>query len=206
MTSQLTKSWRLPSNTGTLLVQTLRGPARPGPALLAGQYLDRWIGEPLSRPPLLEMFELAYGWTWPARFTGDRSPLRARLRANLALAFEAGSLMAADGIGTQASQGWTIRPPKEQPILFKRRQQLGPDDRIQDPEKILALLDDWLVTKATQGVIGKMYADLQNLPSGKAPAVFNPATVKLIRTALTKAIKEKTLVAVLPQGRSGVGR
>ena len=211
MTSTSSKSWRLPAGTETLQVQLARGASRPGPSHLVGLYLDQWIGDPVSRRALLEMFEASSGWSWPAWMTGGRTRLRAQLRASLAQAFDTGALVAipagAHGKtkpGAPTVRSWTLRPARGQEFQFKRREQLATDDRIQDPEKMLAFLDDWLTLPATRGVVAQMYADLQNLPPGKAPTTFNPATLKLIRTTLTKAIREKTIVAVQQQGGTTV--
>ncbi len=206
MSADIARSWRLPAGAGTVQVQLARPFTLAGRALATTRYLDQWISDPASRHALLEICEAASGCSWPGRMTGDRTRLRTHLKQRLELAFETGTLLAGSAGKNEtaaapgSSQSWTVRPKRGREVQFKRRELLGSDDRIQDPERILALLDDWLVTPATQGVLASMYAELQNLPAGKAPTTFNPATIKLIRNALTGAIRSKKIVAVLHQG------
>jgi hypothetical protein len=210
MNADTSKFWRLPAGTGTVRVQLARRSAPGSRTLATKQYLGQWMSDPMSRQALLEMWETASGWSWPARFTGDRTRLRCLLEECLEKSFDTRALVVTSpgksdtSAAPTAGQGWTVRPTRGREILFKRPEQLGSDDRIQDPEKVLALLDDWLAAPATQGVVARMYADLQNLPPGKAPTSFNPATLKLIRTTLTGAIRSKKIVAVLQQGGSTV--
>ena len=197
------RSWRLPSGAGSLQVQVQRKPGLPQWSALAA-HLDEWVRDPLCRPALLEMYEATGG------ASGGRMMARARLRLELESAFTSGALVTA--AKTQAGsktphttvQSWTLRPARNRELQIKRREFLTSDERMQEPEKLLAQLDDLMATPATRGAMAQMYADLKNLPKGQVPSPLNPVALRLMWTELTKAIQDKVIVSVLKQGGSAV--
>jgi hypothetical protein len=197
------RSWRLPSGAGSLQVRAQRKPGLPRWSPLTTQ-LEEWIRDPLCRPALLEMFDAAGG------AGGARTVARSTLRLELESAFAWGALVttAKTQAGSKSAhataQSWTLRPTRHREVQIKRREFLSSDERMQEPEKLLAQLDDLMATPATRVAMAQMFADLKNMPKGQAPSPLNPVALRLMWTELTKAIQDKVIVAVVKQGGSAV--